>query len=266
MKALIFILINLVLVRGVSYAQRNIRDSHITNQQERMVFKQWDRKKFTPTKGFLGLNPMYWITWGLHPDYPKTDLRPLSAAGNQTQRLALVLAMQQTDEAFKLHSDTISSTALSETASYAGILSSADPLWLLYYSKAFSPLLEETDPANGASPQVMEHLQSTGTLDWYLDQRNILSERLHSSRTADMERGSRITTWHRLLLEVNKLEVTWQKHKQSSALFLALKSRADKIKDRRSQPFPFTPGITNRQIADRILNTIPVKPNITSIP
>ncbi|WP_230383744.1 zincin-like metallopeptidase domain-containing protein [Pedobacter endophyticus] len=53
--------------------QKKITDKHITYQQERMVFKQWDAGKFTPKSGFLGLNPEYWITWALHPNYPKTD-------------------------------------------------------------------------------------------------------------------------------------------------------------------------------------------------
>ena len=74
-------------------AQKQIRDESIVNQQERMVFKQWDRKKFTPTSGFLGLNPYYWLTWGLHPNYPKTDLRPLAPGGVQSLRLASVTGM-----------------------------------------------------------------------------------------------------------------------------------------------------------------------------
>jgi hypothetical protein len=38
------------------YAQSMVADKSIRYQQERMVFKQWDQNKFTPTSGFLGLN------------------------------------------------------------------------------------------------------------------------------------------------------------------------------------------------------------------
>lgn len=48
-----YILAILILGMAASAgAQRIIRDQSIVNQQERMVFKQWDRKKFTPTSGF----------------------------------------------------------------------------------------------------------------------------------------------------------------------------------------------------------------------
>ncbi|MDM1050472.1 hypothetical protein HX018_19725, partial [Sphingobacterium hotanense] len=87
-------------------------DKHIVHQQERMVHKQWDRKKFTPTSGFLGLNYQYWLTWAWHPNYPKTDRRPLSGTGPQTLRMGMVLAMQQTDEAYKKHTDTIRNVAV----------------------------------------------------------------------------------------------------------------------------------------------------------
>ncbi len=45
----------LSLAPGVAQNARRLTDQHIVNQQERMVFKQWDKKKFTPTKGFLGI-------------------------------------------------------------------------------------------------------------------------------------------------------------------------------------------------------------------
>src|ERR1700744_6023140 len=124
------------------FAQEEIDDKSLRYQEQRMVYQQWDQNKFTPTSGFLGLNPYYWLTWGwFYPDYHNTDLRPLSAAGPQTQRLALVSAMNTTDGNYKLQSDTVRNTALSEIANQSGALSGADPLWLLYYSKEFQPVL-----------------------------------------------------------------------------------------------------------------------------
>src|ERR1700755_201197 len=115
------------------FAQEEIDDKSFRYQEQRMVFQQWDQNKFTPTSGFLGLNPYYWLTWGwFYPNYHKTDLRPLSATGPQTQRLALVAAMNSTDGRYKLQSDTVRNTALSQISSQSGLVSGADPLWFLY--------------------------------------------------------------------------------------------------------------------------------------
>src|ERR1700712_1969396 len=114
-------------------AQEEVKDNAVINQSQRMVFQQWDQNKFYPKPGFLSLNPYYWLVWGLFdPNYHKTDLRPLSANGPQTQRLALVSAMNGVDNHYKLQSDTVRTTALSQIASQSGLLSDADPLWLLY--------------------------------------------------------------------------------------------------------------------------------------
>jgi hypothetical protein len=111
-----------------------------------MVYLQWDKNKFEPKAGFLSLNPYYWLTWGLfHPSYHKKDLRPLSASGPQTQRLALVGAMNTTDNKYKLQSDTVRNTALSEIANQSGLISGLDPLWRLYYSKELAPVLDHSD-------------------------------------------------------------------------------------------------------------------------
>src|SRR6201999_767038 len=91
-----------------SYAQSIIKDDAVDNQSQRMVFQQWDQNKFYPKAGFLSLNPYYWLVWGLFdPNYHKTDLRPLSATGPQTQRLALVATLNQTDNTYKVNSDTV---------------------------------------------------------------------------------------------------------------------------------------------------------------
>src|SRR4051794_8015380 len=99
------------------FAQEEIQDNAIIHQEQRMVFLQWDQNKFDPKKGFLSLNPYYWLVWGLFdPNYHKNDLRPLSATGPQTQRLALVAGQNTIDGEYKLQSDTARNTALSQIA------------------------------------------------------------------------------------------------------------------------------------------------------
>jgi hypothetical protein len=192
-------------------AQKQIRDESIVNQQERMVFKQWDRKKFTPTSGFLGLNPYYWLTWGLHPNYPKTDLRPLAPFGAQSQRLAAVTGMQQTDRNYELQSDTLAQTSLLQIAGMSGMLSATDPLWILYYSRQLKGITD-FDPGEvlASVPQVArDQIIARGSLDWYKREVAILSERLEAARTTTLDRGARILSYHRLLGEYRKISAIW---------------------------------------------------------
>lgn len=230
-------------------------DKHIVNQQERMVHKQWDRKKFTPTSGFLGLNYQYWLTWGLHPNYPKLDRRPLSGSGPQTMRMGLVMAMQQTNHSYKKQSDTIRNTAIKELANYSGVVSSADPLWMLYYKHEFAPLeQDESLILQGLSTEVKEYLINKGIYEWYTSERSGLIERLEILKTANLERGSRIMGYHRLLSEYRVLESGWESKKSNALKFLSLSGNLSSIKETDPVvPLPNT-GKSDIEIADKILN------------
>ena len=59
-----FCLILLLLRCMLHSAQVPINDEAFRYQQQRMVFQQWDQNKFNPAKGFLDLNPYYWLVWG----------------------------------------------------------------------------------------------------------------------------------------------------------------------------------------------------------
>ena len=220
-KLLLFFL----LCAGGFYAraQRTIHDEHIEHQQERMVFKSWDKDKFTPKPGFLGLNPLYWATWGLHPNYPKTDLRPLGPFGPQTQRLLLTAATSRTDEAYSLHSDTLKNTALSKSSVYSGLLSDLDPLWLLYYQKEFSSLIHpEADPLDGAGEKETKYLISSGLCQWYLSEMDGIAERLELTRKTTLQRGERLLSYQRLLGEYQKLQSTWLEKKRLAGKYISL--------------------------------------------
>lgn len=255
MKSRILLLLCLVACTLQQVKAQTVKyqtDKHIVNQQERMVHKQWDRKKFTPTKGFLSLNYQYWLTWGLHPNYPKTDLRPLSAAGPQTQRLLLVAAMKNTEEAYKKHADTLRNTAMAEMAGYAGAVSLTDPLWQLYYRNEFQPLIEQSDPLQGSSSEVQNYLTRTGVLEWYTEETKALAERLNLARTTNMERGSRIMSYHSMLQEYRQLLATWEAKKQRAVLYLKLSKVNAQVKEP-TEPIVSQPGRTDRQIVDDIL-------------
>lgn len=238
---------------GIAQTVKYQTDQHIVNQQERMVFKQWDRNKFTPSRGFLGLNPNYWLTWAWHPSYARTDLRPLSASGPQTQRLLLVAAMKNTEEAYKKQADTLSRTAVSEMIGYSGAVSAIDPLWQLYYQNEFRPLLDGEDPLAGISADVRIYLMRTGLLDWYSEESLALKERINGLRTTDIERGSRIMGYHRMLAEYRQLVASWEAKKQRAVLYLKLSKVNTNVKIF-SQPIAVLPGKTDQQIADAILS------------
>ena len=166
-------------------AQAVIKDQAVENQSQRMVFQQWNQNGFYPKAGFLDLNPYYWLVWGLFdPNYHKTDLRPLSATGPQTQRLALVAGLNSTDNKYKINSDTVRNTALSEIANQSGFLSDADPLWLLYYNQAFQPLLNESAATilGPLPPQVSAKLVSEGMYSWYTNELDRLKQRVRTGR------------------------------------------------------------------------------------
>jgi hypothetical protein len=255
MKHTILFIITPFLLLSRCFAQSVVADKSIRYQQERMVFKQWDQNKFTPTSGFLGLNPYYWLTWGFfYPNYHKTDIRPLSASGPQTQRLGLVATMNNTDNNYKLQSDTVRNTALSEIANQSGLIAGADPLWLLYYSNEFSPVLNNSMASilAGLSPQVSAKLVSEGLYSWYKNELDRLKERVEGAHTADMGRGSRIMAYYRLLKEYRRISGVWAIRTSSAQATINMTVQQQRLKTNQVAVPDWTPQ-TDIQIATKVL-------------
>jgi hypothetical protein len=236
-------------------AQSLIKDDAVDNQSQRMVFQQWDQNKFYPKKGFLSLNPYYWLVWGFFdPNYHKTDIRPLSVNGQQTQRLALVGTINGIDNRYKLQSDTARNTALSQIAAQSGLLSDVDPLWLLYYKQQFSPLLNYSQASvlGGLSPQVSGKLISEGLYGWYTGELDKIKERLNAARSTDMDRGSRIMAYYRLLNEYKNLSSVWAIRTSSAQVTLNIATHQQALQ-KGTVPIPnWTPN-SDVQIANQIL-------------
>lgn len=193
--------------------QTPIYDKAIVAQQERMVYKEWDRNEFYPKPNrILGIptNPNWFLTWALHPNYPKLDRRPLSPSGEQTQRLGLAAAMKISSDYYKQHSDTIKSLNAKELTRISGAFSSLDPLYQLYYKKELSPLEDiEAHVFLDIPIAVKEYMQDNGGYDWYLKNMHMLAERYGFAKSLDMERGQRILMYHRIMLEMRKLLSNW---------------------------------------------------------
>jgi len=256
MKKNILILVACLLVQQAS-AQMYINDKSIRYQQERMVFKQWDRNKFSPTPGFLWLNPLYWLTWAFYPGYKDTDLRPLSASGPQTQRLALVAAMNATDKSYKLQADTLRTSAVSEIANQSGLVSSVDPLWLLYYSKELTPVLEHSEAELVASlpPAVRQQVVNEGIAAWYVRELDMLKERLEGAKTTTLDRGARILAYHRMLMEYRMLAATWATRTATAARNINSVAKQQQVRSNQVTIDAWTPesdaAIARKVLADR---------------
>ncbi|MDT3401280.1 hypothetical protein [Mucilaginibacter terrae] len=252
------LLLILLLLQQVAHAQQMVKDDAMIYQQQRMVFQQWDQNKFTPKPGFLSLNPYYWLTWGLfHPNYHKTDRRPLSATGPQTQRLALVGTMNSIDGRYKLQSDTVRNTALSEIANHSEMITAADPLWQLYYSQQLRPVLNFSVASilAGLPPAVSAKVSEEGLLNWYISELEMLRERVQAAHSTDMDRGARIMSYHRLLLEYRKLAAVWAIRTSSAQATIEMTRQQKRLKDGVSTLTGWTPQ-TDVQIARNVLTRV----------
>lgn len=239
-----------------AFAQLAIEDKAVRYQQERMVFKQWDRRKFEPTSGWLGINPYYWLTWGLHPNYPDTDRRPLSSWGPQTQRLGLVGAMNSTSNAYKLEADTLRNTSLLEITNYSGAVSAADPLWILYYSKELKPVLEfsEASVLSPLTPAVRSKVISEGLYNWFKNELTVLKERINGAKNSNMDRGSRILAYHRMLQEYRTSQATWTTRTATAAANQSKILQQEKVKANDLNVGRWTPN-SDIEIAKEVLRT-----------
>lgn len=246
----------LVLTSYKSFAQLAIEDKAMRYQQERMVFKQWDRGKFEPTSGWLGINPYYWLTWGLHPNYPNTDRRSLSSWGPQTQRLGLVGAMNNTSNAYKLEADTLRNTSLLEITNYSGAVSAADPLWILYYSKELKPVFEFSEASVLAplTPAVRSKVISEGLYSWFKNELTVLKERINGAKNSNMDRGSRILAYHRMLQEYRTLQAAWTTRTATAAANQSKISQQQKAKANDLNVGSWTPN-SDVEIAKEVLRT-----------
>ena len=210
-----------------SYGQTLIHDKAIVTQQERMVFKQWDDDKFYPEpKRILGIptNAMWYATWGLHPNYPDLDRRPLSPRGEQTQRLGLASAMQISSNYYKQHSDTVKNLATAEMARISGAFSATDPLYQFYYKQELKPLEDpEAGAFQGVDAEVINYMTDHGAYQWYLNNMASLSERYEFAKSLDMERGQRILMYHRIMLEMRDVLKKWQYKLDMSSNMLAFR-------------------------------------------
>jgi len=254
-------------------AQRTITDPYIRAQEERMVFKRWGN--FLP-------DPWYpWWAFGAQMSWHHTrvwgwasvfsfmgpaskferyrngpDLRPLGPIGPQTQRMALNTALVETSSAHKKHSDSLRNAALSEYANHSGLLSGIDPMWLLYYRKELRRLIDYSpgSAADGLSEREKQYLSETGVTDWFDDEMMRMQERLDAAHDADMDRGSRLLAYHRILKEYRNVLGKWNTHIEWAEMLLDLRDSHNRTKTVESAGFAARSARNEGELMDRIIN------------
>ena len=232
------------LFTASSFAQGYVivNDPHITAQEDRMVISSWGN--FLPKpKYFLGTQTSvhYMLTWGwLAPArngrYRKgADIRPLRPTGEQTQRMLLNTAFLKTNETYKEYVDSLRDEAVSELTYQSGLFSGVDPLWVLYYKPELKGVRNfDIESVKGdLSKQEVQYVEETGILEWFEQEMLVLKDRLSAACNTDMDRGSRILAYHRILLDYRALLSKWNTHLNWADKILAFRnlSRAKTLED-----------------------------------
>lgn len=119
--------------------------------------------------------------------------------------------MNATSSTYRLESDTLPNTSLLEIGNQNRALSTADPLWLLYYSKELRPVLEHSMQSIMAPlPAVVRgKVISEGLYAWYDNELKMLKERIEGAKSSNVDRGARILAYHRMLMEYRALSAAW---------------------------------------------------------
>jgi hypothetical protein len=162
--------------------------------------------------------------------------------------------MNGIDNKYKLHSDTVRNTALSQIANQSGLLSDTDPLWFLYYSQQLNPVINNSmiSILAGLTPQVSARLVSEGMYSWYKNELDMLKERIQGARTTNMDRGSRIMSYYRFLKEYRTLSGVWAIRTSAAQTTLDMAARQQQLQKASVTVGPWTPQ-TDVKIANSVL-------------
>lgn len=235
------------------FSQMKIRDKAITNQQERMVYKQWSKNKFTPSTKVLGIeiNPLWYTVWGIHPNYRKKDHRPLGPKGPQTARMGLTTQLKGLSKEYENESDSLRNIILKEYARNSSL--TPEPLWELYYKREFRDLLNPdiSKYMQGLTPEQQAFLIEVEYWQNHVTKMAELKERLEMGRDEMTDRGNRIIFYHRILIEYRNAESWWASNKLHAPRSLTTKK---KLQDKdTANPFGTWTADSDKAIAEKVI-------------
>src|SRR6202000_935134 len=91
-----------------------------------------------------------------------------------------------------------------------------------------------------------------GLYSWYTNELSMLKERLNGARTTDMDRGSRIMAYYRMLKEYQQLEGVWSVRGSAAQTTLNMQSAQKQVKLSTSPITTWSPN-SDVQIANKVL-------------
>jgi hypothetical protein len=126
----------------------------------------------------------------------------------------------------------LGNVAKEEILGHSGLLSAADPLWLLYYARQLKPVtdFEPSSALVGLTADVKAKLISEGIYDWFNGEMKILAERLDMTRKSNQDRGARILSYHGMLMDYHKLMGIWSTRVSTAGRFISQGQLQKKIK------------------------------------
>lgn len=121
-------------------------------------------------------------------------------------------------------------------------------------SSCGSSIISSLNLAAGVSnnPQVSAELLKDGLYNWYTGELASLKGRLDGARSADMDRGSRIVAYYRLLMEYRTLSGVWNIRTASTQSTLSMTVQQQQIRTGATNVPNWTPGSDTR-IATKVL-------------
>lgn len=215
---------------------KRLNDPSIVAQHNRMVFESWGDFRPYP-KYTLGvqINFAYATVWGwLSPsknqDYKNgVDIRPLKPTGLEVQRLVELELQRKESEKIKIQVDTLYIRNVHDLAHWSSAPASADPLWLLYYSKMLTPLNQfPLNPQNYIEwklkdDKTYQNMLANGGIAHLKKELSLLKDKYKNSRTLDMPRGKRFMMYHETLIGWRKFANQLRMFDQKNYLFLDYK-------------------------------------------
>lgn len=216
---------------------KKLNDPSIVAHNKRMVFESWGDFRPYP-KYTLGVqtNLAYATVWGwLAParnrEYKDgADIRPLKPTGLEVQRLSELELQRKEAEKIKIQVDTLYTRNVQDLAHWSSATVSADPLWLLYYSKMLTPLnVFPTRPQNYIQWQLKDdktyqNMLANGGIAHLEKELTLLKDKYQNARTLDMPRGKRFLMYHESLIGWRNFQNQLRMFDQKNNLFLQYKN------------------------------------------
>ena len=239
MKKNILLLVFAIMSTHI-YSQKAVSDKAVHAQTRRNVYRDWGdwQPKAKKVLG-ININPNHEMVWGWtapafggnktrNKNYQKKDIRPLSATGKETQRVAFTTAEKQYAKEAAEITEEIQENYLTQLALNEGTLSEADPFYIIYFKNELRSVenFSQDKILNIVGDQeVYSFLNETGFIEKFNKSMNILKDRCEIAKTTTIERGQRIIFYHNILSDYRKELDSFKNHIRTTSTYLSYKKK-----------------------------------------